>query len=186
MEIVEQELATVEHADAYQAGDLLIVRLAGKRPTACHIVSIERGLTDVEPPSFAARMRIDPRARCMWQVADFEVAQAFRMGGARPEVVIHHAGGELTVDVAKLDMDDAVTERSPGKLPPDLFGGEPVDACGYSRNYDLAEAVHEAVAQLPDRGAGIPDYLNTYSILSADVEIGGIGGWNHLKVTVRG
>ena len=71
MEIVEQELATVEQADAYQSGDVLIVRVAGKRPTACHIVSIEASLLDVEPPAFAVRMRIDPRARCMWQEADF-------------------------------------------------------------------------------------------------------------------
>lgn len=184
MEIVEQELATVEQADAYQTQDLLIVRLAGKRPTACHIVSIEQALTDVEPPAFAARMRIDPRAKCMWQEADFEVVQAFRIGGARPEVVVHHAGGELTVEVSKLSIGDE-SGRSAGTFPPDLFP-DPVDADGFSRNYDLAEAVREAVGKLPDRGPGIPDYLNTYSILSAVVEIGGIGGWNHLKVTMRG
>lgn len=67
MDIVEQELATVERADAYQSDDLLIVRVSGETPTACHIVSIERALTDVEPPAFAVRMRINPMARCMQQ-----------------------------------------------------------------------------------------------------------------------
>lgn len=185
MEIVEQELATVEQADAYQSGDVLIVRVAGKRPTACHIVSIERSLLDVEPPAFAVRMRIDPRARCMWQEADFEVAQAFRIGGDRPEVVVHHSGGELTVEVSELSVDGDADRRAPGPLS-GLVDGAPVTAFGYSRDYDLAEAVRAAVSQLPDRGAGIPDFLNTYSIVSMDVEIGGIGGWNHLKVTAQG
>lgn len=185
MEIVEQELATVEKADAYQTEDLLILRLAGTRPTACHIVSIERALTDVEPPAFVVRLRMDPRARCMPQVADFEAAQAFRIGGPRAEVLVHHADGELTVEVTELTVDRQVADRSSATFPPDPFG-EPAEAYGYSRSYDLGEAVRDAIAKLPDRGAAIPDWLSSYAVVSTDVEIGGIAGFNHLRVTVRG
>lgn len=185
MEIVEQELATVEQADAYQGEDLLIVRLAGKKPTACHIVSIERALTDVEPPAFIARMRIDPRARCMQQVNDFEVVQAFRIGGVRPEVVVHHANGEMRVEVTEFSVQRGDTLTPSRTFPPDPFG-EPAEADGYSRNYDLGEAIRDALGKLPDRGSAIPDWLNVYTVDSMAVEIGGIGGFNHLKVTVRG
>ena len=193
MEIVEQELARVEQADAYQTEDLLIVRLAGKVPTPCHIVSIERALTDVEPPAFVARMRINPLARCMAPEppgVDFEAVQAFRIGGARSEVVVHHAGGEVTVEVEELSVHDDVAESSKGRAVVgspllDPFG-EPVEAYGYSRNYDLAEAVHDAIGKIPPRGVGIPDWLSTYSIVSMGAEIGGIAGFNHLKVTVSG
>ena len=99
MEIVEQHLATVDKADAYYSEGLLIVRLAGRRPTACHVVSVERAFPDVEPPAFVARMSIHPAMRCRQQEVDFEVAQAFRAEVSSPEVVVHHAGGELTVAV---------------------------------------------------------------------------------------
>ena len=185
MEIVEQDLATVEEADAYQSGDLLIVRLSGTRPTACHIVSIDRALPDVEPPACAARMRIDPRMRCMQQVAPFEVVQAFRIGGERDEVIVHDSGGERSVQVQQLRAEGDSAERGTPTFPPDPFG-EPGEADGYSRGYDLAEAIHDAIGKLPDRGSVIPDSLNSYTIVSMGVEIGGIGGFNHLKVTIRG
>lgn len=130
-------------------------------------------------------------------LAPYEKVQAFRIGGQRDHVVVHHAGGELTVDVEPVTVDgeapgpeDAATGRglAPGRsggLLIDPFG-EPGEAYGYSRSYDLREAVEDAISKLPAGGAGIPDWLNTYSIVSLDVEIGGIAGFNHLRVTVRG
>ncbi|MDO5741272.1 MAG: hypothetical protein Q4P07_14115 [Ornithinimicrobium sp.] len=186
MEIVEQELAMVEKADAYRSEGLLIVRLAGTRPSACHVVSIEPTLTDVEPPAFAARMSVHPLMRCAMQEVDFEAARAFRIEGARPEVVVHHAGGELTVDVKELPVADALRASVTTPLQGDFFGEDPVEATGYSRAYDLSEAVREAVDKLPVRGADIPDWLRSYTIVSMGIERGGIGGFDHLKVTVRG
>lgn len=186
MEIVEQELAIVERADAYQSEDLLIVRLVGKKPTACHLVAIERALTDVEPPAFAVRMRIDPRARCMEQVVDYEAVQAFRISGPRSEVVIHHADGELTVDVTQLHLERRSSPDLSFPFPGGFFDEQPAEAFGFSRSYDAAEAIRDAIAKLPQRGADIPDWLNTYTVEAMVVEIGGIGGCNHLKVTVRG
>ena len=191
MHIVEEDLATVDKADAYQADDLLIVRVAGQKPTACHIVSVERALTDVEPPAFVARLAMDPRARCMDVVADYEVVQAFRIGTARDEIVVHHAGGALTVQVSDLTVDGVAGVQGiagggqAGHLPLDI-PGEPAEAYGFSRDYDLGEAVKDAISKLPARGAGIPDWLSTYTVVSIGAEIGGIGGFNHLKVTVRG
>ncbi|WP_256842278.1 hypothetical protein [Ornithinimicrobium cryptoxanthini] len=186
MDIVEQELATVEQADAYQSDDLLIVRLSGEKPTACHIVSIEQALTDVEPPAFAVRMRINPLARCMQQVADYEAVQAFRIGGPRPEVVIHHSGGDLRVAVTQLQVERRTSLDPSFPFPGGVFDEQPAEAFGYSRSYDPAEAIRDAIEKLPTRGADIPDWLNTYTVGAMVVEIGGIGGFNHLKVTVRG
>ena len=183
MEIVEQHLATVDKADAYYSEGLLIVRLAGRRPTACHVVSVERAFPDVEPPAFVARMSIHPAMRCRQQEVDFEVAQAFRAEVSRPEVIVHHAGGELTVAVQELSIEGRRADPSPLG---DVLGDEPAEATGYSRSYDLAEAVRDALDRLPEQGAGIPDWLSSYTIVSMGVERGGIGGFDHLKVTVRG
>ena len=151
-----------------------------------HFVSIERALTDVEPPAFAVRMRINPLARCMQQVADYEAVQAFRIGGPRSEVVIHHSGGELSAAVTQLQVEPR-TSLDPSSL---FLGGlideQPAEAFGFSESYDPGEAIRDAIGKLPQRGADIPDWLNTYTVGAMVVEIGGIGGFNHLKVTVRG
>ena len=62
----------------------------------------------------------------------------------------------------------------------------PHEAVGRSRDYDLGEAMRAAIAQLPPQGAGIPDWLSTYSVVSIGAEIGGIAGFDHLTVRVSG
>lgn len=185
MRIVESELATVDRARAYQVGDVLLLQVAGTRPTACHLVSLERALTDVEPPGFVARMSIDPLARCAQVVADFEVAQAFRIGVHRDAVLLHHAGGELSVDVTELDASERLGV-APGERPPvELPQTEPSEAVGYSKSWDLQEAMRDAIAQLPRR-EDIADWLYHYKVVDIGAEIGGIAGLNRLRVTVRG
>jgi len=63
---------------------------------------------------------------------------------------------------------------------------EPQEAVGRSRDYDFGEAMRDAIDQLGEQGAGIPDWLSTYSVVSIGAEIGGIGGFNHLTVRVLG
>lgn len=188
MQISEEDLAYVEQARAHQIDDVLLVRLAGTRPTACHSVTIERSLLDVEPPAFVARLSMDPRMRCTPDPAPFEVQQAFRIGMLRETVIVHHRDGQLSVDVENLTPADAAQTHpsgAAGRLVLD-FDARPADAVGYSRAYDLGEAIREAIAQLPPQGPGIPDWLSTYSVVSIGVEIGGIAGFNHLKVRVAG
>ncbi|WP_454084597.1 hypothetical protein [Georgenia sp. Marseille-Q6866] len=185
MRIVESELATVDRARAYQLGDVLVLQVAGTRPTACHLVSLERALADVEPPSFVARMSIDPLAKCAAVVADFEVAQAFRTGGYREAVVVHHAGGEFSVEVTALDAGERLGVVQEGRPPIELPQTEPSEAVGYSSSWDLQEAMRDAIAQLPRRD-DISDWLYHYEVVEVGAEIGGIAGFNRMRVTVRG
>jgi hypothetical protein len=170
---------------------VLLVRLAGTKPTACHIVSVERSLTDVEPPAFVARLSMDIRARCRPDPVPYEVHQAFRVGLRREGVVVHHGGGQLDVPVEDVSPQTDSTEglrpvSGTGGLPVFDIGAEPGEAVGYSRAYDLGEAIREAIDKLPTQGANIPDWLSTYTVLSIGAEIGGIAGFNHLKVRVSG
>ncbi len=181
MQIVEEDLAPVDQAKAYQIGDVLLVQVTGTKRTACHIVSIERGLLDVEPPAFIARLSVDIRARCGPDPVPFEAQQAFRVGIYREQVVVHHSGGRLDVAVEELSAQIASTRGSVFDV-----GGEPGEAVGYSQAYDLGEAIRDAIDKLPPQGVGIPDWLSTYSVLSVGAEIGGLAGFNHLKVHVTG
>ncbi len=191
MYISEEELASVERAKAYQLDDVLLVLLAGTKPTACHLVTIERSLLDVEPPAMVARLSMDPRVRCTSDPAPYEVQQAFRIGVLREQVIVHHRDGQLNVDVTSVSspVDSAQTVApAAASVGASVFDidTQPAEAVGYSRNYDLAEAVRDAIAKLPAQGGQIPDWLSTYSVTSIGVEIGGIAGFNHLKVHVSG
>lgn len=186
MQIVDAELATVDQARAYQIEDVLIVRVAGTKPTACHVVTLEQSLLTVEPPAFVTRLSTDPRVRCTPDPASFEEQRAFRVGILRPQVIVHHAAGELSVDVE--DLTPGLENAGGAGLGGSLFhlDPQPHEAVGRSRDYDLGEAMRAAIAQLPPQGAGIPDWLSTYTVVSIGAEIGGIGGFDHLTVRVLG
>ncbi len=178
MHLEEAVLAPVDAARAYRIDDALIIQVAGQKPTPCHEVRIERSLLTVEPPTFAVGLWLDPRVRCVARVTDFDDAAAFRIGGAPPEVLIRHAGGELTLEVTEL-----VTEGA--RLTADLPGTDPSEAVGYSSSWDLAEAFRDAIAHLPS-GDHYPDQLHHYTIVDVGAEIGGIAGFNRMRVRVRG
>lgn len=190
MQIVDATLATVARARAYQLDDVLLVLVSGEKPTGCHIVTLEQSPLDVEPPAFIARLSTDPRVRCTPDPVPFEHQRAFRVGTLRPQISVHHAGGELNVEVEELTPDVpgrravAPERRAAGSILD--VEREPQEAIGFSRAYDLGEAIQDAVRQLPPQGAGIADWLSTYTVVSIGAEIGGIAGFNHLKVRVLG
>ncbi|CAA9303199.1 MAG: hypothetical protein AVDCRST_MAG61-1205 [uncultured Friedmanniella sp.] len=188
MHIVEDALATVDNARAYQFEDIVFLQLSGTKPTGCHLVIIERGLPDVEPPAFLARLATDPRVRCTADSVPYEVQGAFRIGVAREQVLVHHADGPLEVAVEAIRGEEATLgpegrSSSPVLIDPDQG---PAEATGYSRSFDYGEALRDAIAKLPYRGGNLPDWLSTYSVVSVGAEIGGIGGFNHLVVRVAG
>src|SRR5918997_442155 len=143
MQIVVDELATVDLARAYQLDDVLLVRVFGTKPTACHVVTLEQSLLTVEPPSFIARLSTDPRVRCIPAPAPFEEQRAFRIGILRPQIIVQHEGEDLTVEVEDLtpllDGGGARLEDPAGGFLSHLGYGRG-EAVGYSPNYDLGEA----------------------------------------------
>ncbi len=189
--IIDRDLASVRDARAYQVGEFLLVRIAGDMPSACHVPFLERSLLDVEPPTFIAGWYIRPDARCAPHSTPYEHHEAFRIGMNRDMVKLHHAGGELSIDVEELTPDAdsdvpllggrGVSPASGANLP--TVSGE---AVGYSRNFDFAEALQDAMAKLPGPFSQIPDWLSTYTVVSIGAEVGGIAGFNHLVVRVRG
>ena len=187
MVVPDRELAQVETAKAYQIEDLLLLRVAGQAPTACHVVFLERSLLTVEPPSFLAGWYIRPDARCAMQTVPYEHHEVFRIGSRRDTVDLQAADGLRSVDVEHLTVED--TERGVAATRSSPIGDprpEAAEAVGYSTNFDLEEAMRDAIGRLPSPVPPIPDWLSTYEVVSIRAEIGGIAGFNHLAVRVRG
>lgn len=183
MELRESGLATVSEARAYQLDHVVIVKVAGTVPSACHEVSIEQALTDVEPPGFIARESIHPAKRCAPADTEYETVAAFRVGTTRESVVVHHAGGRLDVDVVAVPVPEgAVSAR---QVLAEIESHEPSEAVGYSSRWDLGEAMRDAIERLPKRD-DVFDWLYQYRVVEIGAEVGGIAGFNRMRVTVRG
>lgn len=182
--MADRDLANVSTAKGYQVGQHLVLVIAGEKPTPCHEVDIELKPIDIFPPQFRATMTTDPLAICVPVVTPYERAEAFSSGDlAGQTVLIEAADGDVEVQVeAVAEVDDA----PPGRVSLDTVIGPPAEAEGYSDSYDLGEAIRDAIGKLPDRGGGIADWLYRYEVLEIGAEIGGIAGFNRLRVKVRG
>lgn len=183
MELHKSELATVTEARAYQLDDVVVVRVAGTKPSFCHEVSIEHALTDVEPPGFIARQWIHPARRCVLAETEYEEVSAFRVGTSRETVIVHHAGGRIDVEVVAVPVPEGATSARQALV--ELEPREPSEAVGYSTSWDLGEAMQDAIKQLPKHD-DIFDWLYQYRVVEVGAEVGGIAGFNRMRVTVRG
>lgn len=186
MAIFDTELAQVDQARAYHIGEYLLLRVAGELPTACHQPFLQRSLLTVEPPAFGAGAYIHPNMRCALQMTPYEHQDVFRIGPKRDTVVLHHAEGEMSVEVEELTpRDDGAGLAATGVVLPDQPVERP-EAVGYSAGYDFGEALRDAIGKLPPQCPDVPDWLSTYTVVSTRVEVGGIAGFNRLAVTVQG
>lgn len=180
--MAQRELAQVQQANGYRLGDTLILRVAGEKPSPCYEVDIEELPIRIFPPEFAATWAPDPLAICPDVMTPYVRVEAFRLGGEAEKVTLHTAGGNIEVAIETIPSPDG--DAAPAAVDPRT--APPVDAIGYSDNWDFGEALKNAIAQIPDRGAGIPDWLNTYQVVSVGAERGGIDGRDRLGVMVRG
>ncbi len=165
----EHELAVVEKAKAYQLDEALLLCISGEKPNGCHVLDLELSPADVEPPIFVATWHMPPNVRCTPEPMPYEYQETFQIGGRRETVTLHHAQGDISVQV----------EALPGAESPATH-----EAVGFSGNWDFTEAFRDAVAKIPT--PDIPDWRATYTVVEIGAEVGGLMPVNHLFVRVRG
>ncbi len=183
-----RDLANVETAKAYQVGDFLLMRIAGEKPDGCHFLDLERSMLDVEPPAFIATWFVPPNIRCIPEPMPYEYQEAFQVGVKRQEVKLHHAQGELSVEVEGIgpEAEDLIASLATGVVSDASLVAPAIsdEAIGYSRDFNFTEAFREAIGKI--RIPDIPDWLATYTVVEVGAEIGGIAGFNRMFVRVRG
>jgi hypothetical protein len=174
-------LAHVEEARGYYVAGHVLLTIMGQKPNPCHSVDIEKSLLTIDPPEFIARWYAHP-GFCIEVLTPYAYQEVFFIGGKRETVKLHHADGDLQVPVQ--DLTQELDDSARAEFVP---AGRPSEATGYSDAWDFAEAFRDAIGKLPPGpGANIPDWLYTYEVTSIGAEIGGIAGFNHMYVKVRG
>ena len=195
MSAFERGLAQVDGAKAYQIDDLLLLRVSGELPTPCHTAFLQQSLLTVEPPTLAAGWLIRPDVRCAQVLTPYEHHGVFMIGSKRETIRLHHAGGELTVNVEDLTREEDSPEASgrpsgvgPRPLPswPDRPAPAPPGLWATRRTSTSGRRSEDAIDKLPPQSTQIPDWLGTYTVVSIHAEVGGIGGFDRLAVKARG
>lgn len=181
----ECQLANVHQAWAFQVADHLVIAVDVELPSRGFDVEIVLGPEDVEPPSFdvlrCARPGFWPPA-----IERRREAQVLREGSGRETITVKGEAGSVQVPVQDLlEVAPGVAARS-GPFPPD--GGEDggAEAIGMSGNLSFDEAFADALSKLPGDMASFPDELTTVQVTGVSGWFGGIAGFHHLVVRVRG
>lgn len=187
-------LAQRKLVQAFYYNGTLAVFATGEVPTPGHEVVIERSMTTVEPPQFPLLQCRRPGI-CNDVVTPYTVSQLFAIGAYRDAILVTHAGGRDAVRVEPI-RESAATDPSgsligdvpvPYVLPPSAGRSttERGEATGYSRRFEFAEALREAIGAFAPVEETYRDQLHSFTVVEVGVEIGGIAGFRHLFVRVR-
>lgn len=180
------ELAQRERIRAFRAGRHVLITAEGDLPTPGWEVDIQQSPQDVFPPQYDLLQRVRPG---VWAdvVLPYRYAEVVAYPTDEPTVTVHHRDGADRVGIEECGEDlrefaDVVADRrSEPDSPPEREG------VGMSRNLSFDEAFAAAVADLPARlDAQHPDALTHVQVVEIGGLFGGIAGFHHLVVRVRG
>jgi hypothetical protein len=177
------ELAQREGIRAFRAGQYLLVVAEGDLPTPGYDVDIQQSPIRIFPPQFNLLRRERPG---VWP----DVIQPFRYGEVRlyppdqPVVTVHHRDGQDDVEIQSCGEDLAGFAAAVGEGAEE--GRAAREATGMSRNLNFDEAFADALAQLPPPATQHPDQLTSVVVVETGGLFGGIAGFHHLYVRIRG
>ena len=178
------ELAQRRRIRAFRAGRHLLIVADGDLPTPGWEVAIEQSPQDVFPPQFDLLRRERPG---LWP----QVIQPYRYGEVvqypadQPTVTVHHRDGQDDVEIEACGTDLAGFAAVVG-TPDEAAGPARREATGMSRNLSFDEAFADALAQLPPPATSHADQLTSVVVTETGGLFGGIAGFHHLYVRIRG
>jgi hypothetical protein len=107
----------------------------------------------------------------------------------RPAITVHHADGQDEVQIEpcgdELAQFEAIMADQPHQ-PNELAAAPANEATGMSPNLSFDEAFADAVAKLPQSVPSHPDSMTTVTVVDIRGLFGGIAGFHHLAVRIRG
>lgn len=172
-------LTHCEEINACRFGKDLIIYGQGDALSGCDVVKVEHSLIDIFPPQFVVvSCRKAPKG-----VFCTQVVMPMRFSGIFTYPEDQHTVRVGTRDGVKEVAIAACTIQAP-LLAAGAAGGAAPEAIGYSPDsYD--DAIRNAFANL-NMQSNIPDALFTATIIESGYMAGGIVGFHHFFVRVRG
>jgi hypothetical protein len=179
------ELAQRSRIRAFRAGRYLLIVAQGDLPTPGYELDIQQSPLRIFPQQYNLLRRERPG---IWPdvVVPYRYGEVFLFPADQPVVTVHHRDGQ-----DKVDIEECGEELAPFAAlvsQPAEGSGESAanEATGMSANRSFDEAFADAVANLPAPFPTHPDQLTTVEVVRIGGLFGGIAGFNHLVVTVRG
>jgi hypothetical protein len=99
---------------------------------------------------------------------------------------VHHRDGQDEVEIQACGEELAGFAAAVGERQNQVAGPAPREATGMSRNLSFDEAFADALAQLPPPATSHPDQLTSVVVTETGGLFGGIAGFHHLYVRIRG
>jgi hypothetical protein len=179
------ELADRSSLQAFRAGRYLLIVAEGDLPTPGYDLDIQQSPIRIFPPQFNLLRRERPG---VWP----DVIQPYRYGEVlvyppdQPVVTVHHRDGQDEVEIQACGKDLAGFATAVGDRANEVAGRTAREATGMSRNLSFDEAFADALDQLPPPTSQHPDQLTSVVVTETGGLFGGIAGFHHLYVRIRG
>ena len=166
---------------AFRRDRYVLVVAEGELPTPGHDVDIKQSPERIFPPWFDLLRRARPG---FWPqvITPFRHSELIVFPADQPIVIVDHADGRDEVEIEACGPELA---GFAAVVPAETDGGG-TEAIGMSAALSFDEAFANAVENLPPSAPPHPDALTTVTVDDIRGLFGGIAGFHHLVVRVRG
>lgn len=177
-----RDLAQRTRIRAFRADRYVLVVAEGNLPTPGFEVDITRSPMRIFPPRYDLVRRELPG---VWPdvLTPFSYSELVVFPADQPAVTVHHADGQDEVGIEESGHELAGVTAL---IAPPSGAGEVAEAVGMSAALSFDEAFRKAVDNLPATAPPHPDALTTVTVEDIRGMFGGIAGFHHLVVRVRG
>jgi hypothetical protein len=179
------ELAQRTRIEAFRAGRYVLILAEGELPTPGYDVDVQQSPIRIFPPQFNLLRRERPGA---WPdvVRPYRYAEVVPYPPDQSVVTVHHRDGVDDVEIQACGEDLAEFATAVGDRQDQAAGPAPREATGMSRKLSFDEAFADALSNLPPAASQHPDQLTSVVVTETGGLFGGIAGFHHLYVRIRG
>ncbi len=179
------ELAQRGSIRAYRAGRYVLIVAEGYLPTPGYEVDIQQSPLRIFPQQYNLVRRELPG---IWPdvLMPYRYPEVVLFPADQPAVTVHHADGQDRVHIEECGETLAAFAAAVSDEPAETDASEEREATGMSPRLSFDEAFADAVSKLPEPLETHPDQMTTVDVVHIGALFGGIAGFHHLVVRIRG
>ncbi|MFD2093443.1 hypothetical protein [Blastococcus deserti] len=178
------ELAQRSSIRAFRAGRYVLIVAEGHLPTPGYELDIQQSPLRIFPQQYNLVRRELPG---IWPdvLMPYRYPEVVVFPADRPAVTVHHADGQDEVHIE--ECGESLAPFAAAVADADGEAGSPApEATGMSPRLSFDEAFADALSKLPQPAETHPDRMTTVDVIHIGGLFGGVAGFHHLVVRIRG